>query len=456
MICIFFYVTLRMKGGGSRVARAYYGSRISANMTKTPENFLICHNVPIARTGTQKYLAKEIGVDGNSNDIVTVYREPQDVFDKKTLASFEGKVFTDDHPIGWLDASNVMNYAKGVITNVRRGVGRDEDLLLADIVVYSQDTVDKIKSTQGMTPKREVSCGYECNYEKFKDGYKQVDIVGNHVSLVEAGRAGERVAIKDSEEELSLTEERRSNRMEGYKIPNRKPQSSITNFLKAVGLKAVVQDSEPEDILNVVDELANEKIDEMERDEEPIIIEREMEEEVEDDDFEGGDESRLDELESKLDSVIGMVQSILGSDDEMEDEEPDELDMLDDLEEELLEEDSDMMEEEESVTVDPEDMQEDEDPLYSGEEVLSKATDGAALALLKQFKPIIASMPDKAARKKATDALVAQVRKVQKDSSKNSAYSDMNSRNKMEDAKMDDKSDLGREIASKYNPHYKK
>lgn len=426
-------------------------------MTRTPENFLVCHNVPIARTGTQKYLAKEIGIEGNANDIVTVYREPQDVFDAKTLASFEGKVFTDDHPIGWLDASNVMSFAKGVITNVRRGTGKDDDVLLADIVVYSQDTVDKIKSN-GTKPKREVSCGYECNYEKYKDGYKQVDIIGNHVSLVEAGRAGDRIAIKDSEEEVNSKDERRSKRMgmEGYKIPNRKPQSSITNFLKAVGLKAVVQDSEPEDILNVVDELANEKYDEMERDEEPIIIEREMEEPydmIEDEDE--VESTRLDEVESKLDSVIGMVQSILGSDDEgeNEDEEPDE---LAELEEELMEEEMDQMEEEESVTVDPEDMQEDEEPMYSGEEVISKATDSAALALLKQFKPIIASMPDKKARKRATDALVSQVRKVQRDSSKNSIYSDMSTRQRAEDTKVEGKSELGREIAAKYNPHYNK
>ena len=131
-------------------------------------------------------------------------------------------------------------------------------------------------------------------------------------------------------------------------------------------------------------------------------------------------------------------------------------DVIDALEEELLEEDSDQMEEEESVTVDPEEMQEDEDPIYSGEEVLAKATDKAALDLLKQFKPIIASMTDKKARQKATDALIKQVRKVQKDSKSMSIYSDMSNRTKAEDAKAEDKSSIGREIAAKHNPHYRK
>ena len=30
-------------------------------MTKTPEGFLICHSVPIARTGTQEYYPRELG-----------------------------------------------------------------------------------------------------------------------------------------------------------------------------------------------------------------------------------------------------------------------------------------------------------------------------------------------------------------------------------------------------------
>ena len=54
------------------MAKAYYGSKISDNMTKTPEGFLICHNVPIGRTGEYKYLSCEIGQDGNN--VVSVYR----------------------------------------------------------------------------------------------------------------------------------------------------------------------------------------------------------------------------------------------------------------------------------------------------------------------------------------------------------------------------------------------
>lgn len=51
---------------------AYYGSKISEHMTKTPEGFLICHDVPIARIGQQEYFAGELGLDGDPDRLVQV------------------------------------------------------------------------------------------------------------------------------------------------------------------------------------------------------------------------------------------------------------------------------------------------------------------------------------------------------------------------------------------------
>ena len=68
------------------MAKAFFGSKISPNMVKTPENFLICKNVPIARTGVQKYLGKEIGLDDRANDIIKVYRTDD------TTGAFVGRI----------------------------------------------------------------------------------------------------------------------------------------------------------------------------------------------------------------------------------------------------------------------------------------------------------------------------------------------------------------------------
>lgn len=175
------------------MARAYFGSRFSPNMTRTPEGYLICHNVPIARTGTQEYLPDEIGVDAPSRKPLQVARDDTEVFDQATLASFEGKPVTDGHPSSWVTPDNVSSYLRGVTTNVRQGAGDENDLTLADLIIYDPSLVNDI-----LNGKREVSCGYDCEYEPMGEGgYAQRRIRGNHVAIVPEGRAGDRVAIKD-------------------------------------------------------------------------------------------------------------------------------------------------------------------------------------------------------------------------------------------------------------------
>ena len=43
----------------------YYGTRLSENISKRePEGYLLCLNVPVARTGIQEYLPGELGLSG--------------------------------------------------------------------------------------------------------------------------------------------------------------------------------------------------------------------------------------------------------------------------------------------------------------------------------------------------------------------------------------------------------
>ena len=45
----------------------YYGTRLSENISRRePEGYLLCLNVPVARTGMQEYLPEELGMPGNS------------------------------------------------------------------------------------------------------------------------------------------------------------------------------------------------------------------------------------------------------------------------------------------------------------------------------------------------------------------------------------------------------
>ncbi len=266
-------------------------------MTRTPEGFLICHNVPIARTGWYQYLGEEIGADDKRGQIVKVYRNPDEVFGPTAIASFEGKTVTDEHPPELLDSDNNNIYDKGDVTNVRQGKGEQSDLLLADLVVKDGQLINEIE--QG---KREVSCGYDCVYSENEDGtYSQGQICGNHVAIVENGRAGNRVAIKDSNKKL----EGEKNNMAGKtKLPRK--HSIMTDFFTAIGLKHFAMDAEPEEIMDAMEGLTAEK---QEKDEETKAETKATDEEPT---AQSGD--GLKELASKVDKLTDIVSKLVESD----------------------------------------------------------------------------------------------------------------------------------------------
>lgn len=174
----------------------YYGSRISPHITRTPEGYLICHDVPINRTGTYKYLGAELGLTGADADKeFTVLRRPEEVFSPATLASFEGKPTTSDHPPEDVTPDNYAYYAKGHAQNVRRGTGQSSNNSIADLIITDPQLIEDVEKNG----KREISCGY--NFDLFQNPngvYEQRNMRGNHVAIVPEGRAGHDVAIKDS------------------------------------------------------------------------------------------------------------------------------------------------------------------------------------------------------------------------------------------------------------------
>lgn len=174
--------------------RVYYGSRISDHLVRTPEGYLICKDVPIARTGIQQYRGMEFG-GKEPERIYDVNRPEEEVFSPATLASFEGKPVVDEHPQEDVGANNSLHYLKGVCSNVHRGSGDLANCIVADLIIYDDELIRKIENG-----KRDISCGYDCLWEPAGDfGYTQKEIRGNHVAVVDKGRAGHKVSIRDSE-----------------------------------------------------------------------------------------------------------------------------------------------------------------------------------------------------------------------------------------------------------------
>lgn len=179
----------------------YIDEKLSDNQALTPEGFLLCRNVPIARTGDQLYLADEIGLDPRGDGLVKIIRDADEVFRPETKASFEGKPVTIDHPDGVVTPKNWRQLTVGTVQNVRRGDGIQDDLLLADLLITDQRGIEAVRG--GL---REVSCGYDAEYIQLEPGIgKQADIIGNHVALVERGRAGPRCSIQDKETVMKST-----------------------------------------------------------------------------------------------------------------------------------------------------------------------------------------------------------------------------------------------------------
>ena len=189
---------------------AYFTVReqIGPKRAITREGFLLCSDVPVGRLGIQRYAPEELTDDAGKplmegvNGVIMVERTADQVFDPAAVASGNGKPFVDDHPMDGEERIDVTpenwnTLARGTAMNLRRGLGLDSDLLLADFLVTSQDAIEKIQDKQN--PKREISIGYDCDYFETGPGTaEQRNIRINHFALVDSGRCGPRCAIGDS------------------------------------------------------------------------------------------------------------------------------------------------------------------------------------------------------------------------------------------------------------------
>lgn len=407
--------------------KAFYGARFSPHMTKTPEGFLICHSVPICRTGVQEYLPQELGIEAEA--AIKVYRDEEEVFKPSAVASFEGKPVTDDHPPVEVDASNYASYTRGTVQNVRRGADGDGDKLVCDLVVYDASLIAKIEAG-----KREISCGYECKYQEEADGYyHQRDIIGNHVAIVTEGRAGHEVSIRDAKAKPR---------------PNKGGKNMAQRNIFQRMFAAFAKDAEPEEIRE-----AARAVDAAEGAKESVGKAPE--------EGKGGEYTALMDAVKALNDKVDAFVSAKGAAADEAPEEPDaETKALDVIEAELKSEpepEKDSEPKEESVTIAPEELAADEEPQPQEAPAAQTSDKALALSVVRAMKPFIAAMPD-GQRRKAADALSKAVKGVMgaRDSQPLPGGYGAFARRKAADAlaRMGDPRAFG-ENCRKRNPHYK-
>ena len=406
---------------------AYYGSRISDSISRTPEGFLICRDVPIARVGVQDYLGREIGQEEQPEEVFKVNRPAKEVFDRAAVASFEGKPVTDNHPDEDVTAENYSKYIKGVVRDVRKGSGQFDGCLVADLVIHDGALVRAIQDG-----KREISCGYNCLWVPTGDHtLEQREIRGNHVAVVDKGRAGHGVAIHD-------------NAME-----RRKKHMAKGNILQRMWA-AFAKDADPEEALEAAKLINGEG-----KDEKPV-------------EPEDPNEARFKRIE---DAIAGLAAKL--DKPPVEDEDPAKIeekpvddadgdedgDALDALEEELS--GQEQVGDEDPVEADPEDINKSQsavtDGLIEAEDPAGNEEDGgavrdAAIESIRALRPVVAAIPNKAQRRRAADALAQLIRGNVRDSGYDTIQNA--AKHGARDAKVVDDAELGRSIAKKYNPHY--
>lgn len=167
--------------------RVLIKEKLSPHKSKTPEGYLICRDAVLARTGDQDYYASEIYPDWTGEDkLIKVYRRPEQVFSQETLASFENKPITEEHPDEDVNPENHHEYAVGFARDIRRGKDADgNDVMLGNIIITDSDAINDIEN--GI--RTELSCGYNCDITTGEHP-EQINIRGNHIALCEKGRAG--------------------------------------------------------------------------------------------------------------------------------------------------------------------------------------------------------------------------------------------------------------------------
>lgn len=153
-----------------------------------------------ARTGVYDYAGREIDPQNKhglrDKAVVKVLRDEGTVFDDRAARSFIGKPVTDNHPAEPVTADNWRKHARGTIM----GAMRDGDYLAFDLLLTDAAAIAAVDAG-----KRELSNGYAADLEfgRFtaSDGTvcdaRQTSVTGNHVAIVDRGRAGPECSIRD-------------------------------------------------------------------------------------------------------------------------------------------------------------------------------------------------------------------------------------------------------------------
>lgn len=173
--------------------------RANVGDVKEIEGGYLVATTRVARTGVQLYLARELGdiainAGFGPDDVVRVYRHPDEVFHKDSLASITRVPVTVDHPSEGVTAENWSQLAVGEVGDAYT---TDKEWIVVNPMIKDSAAIQAARTTH-----KEISMGYGAAIVKARDGldadFEQKNIRYNHLALVPKGRAGDMARIGDA------------------------------------------------------------------------------------------------------------------------------------------------------------------------------------------------------------------------------------------------------------------
>ena len=156
---------------------------------------------PLSKVGVFPYLGMQISPEFEPDKIYNVYRPAEELASDECIVSFKLLPWVDDHEMLGSESDGLTPAEKkGVAGVIGEDVYFEFPYLKGNLKVFSEEMDELIKSG-----KKELSIGYYCEYDIVQGTYDgisydaiQRNIRGNHVALVDEGRAGPDVAVLDS------------------------------------------------------------------------------------------------------------------------------------------------------------------------------------------------------------------------------------------------------------------
>lgn len=166
-----------------------------SGVRRTADGYL-AGSVKAARTGTQVYDRRELGLSGPGT--VVMYRPPEAVFAEDSMKTYAGKPITLGHPKDGVSAENWKELAIGTVGSK---VMRDGESVVVDFSIMDAASIAAVEAGT-----REISMGYSTPVE-MKDGtapdgtaYQAIQtgpIRINHMAVVAKARGGSELRIGD-------------------------------------------------------------------------------------------------------------------------------------------------------------------------------------------------------------------------------------------------------------------